>query len=98
MSNPTPTYLKIYDDFWPTRSGAIFHQFAWQVFAFNTFYKSNLLEYVKDMKIPLDRTLIGTEPLPGAPVYGYNNDGSLNLSGGKNKRRIIRYMLEQNLI
>lgn len=83
---PDLIYLEIYDDFWPDQTGAIFHQFEWQQLLSGAGYAgTNVLEIEKEFVIPVNRTLLDTQPNPGAPIYGYNGDGTLDLTGGRAK-------------
>lgn len=85
-SCPELTYLKIYDDFWPDQTGAIFHQFEWQQLLSGAgFAGTNVLQVEQEIVTPVNITLLDTQPNPGAPIYGYNADGSLDLTGGKAK-------------
>ncbi len=45
-------------------------------------YAQNILEVINDFLVPRDTVIPGTEPYAGAPVYGYNEDQSLDLTGG----------------
>lgn len=89
-NTPDPScqnYQQIYDDFWPDATGAIEHQFEWQEIA----SVAKVLEVEREFFIPLDTVVPGTELVPGASVYGYNDDGSLDLTGGKAKSYNINY-------
>lgn len=74
------SYQEIYDDFWETETEVIQHQFAWQE---ATGMKE--IELQEDFKIPLKPIFAGTEADPRSKVYGYNDDGSLDLEGGAKK-------------
>lgn len=74
-------YQQIYDDFWPDATGAIEHQFEWQELS----AANKVVEVEREFFIPLDTIVPGTELVSGASVYGYNSDGSLDLTGGKAK-------------
>ncbi len=75
-------YSGIYDDIWNNANDAILNQFAWQEFFVAA---DKVLELEKEFSIPLTTVVTGTEPDPSAPIYGYNTDGSLDLTGGKAK-------------
>lgn len=76
-------YQEIYDDLWPDRTSAIYHQFDWQEVVADAAVK--VLEGQKDFVIPKNIHIPGTDPNPCSNVYGYHRDGKLDLDGGKAK-------------
>lgn len=78
--NVTLKYQSIDSDFWPDQTGSIDHQFTFQ-----PVNSQQVLEKRNKHCIPIDRTIPSTQPNPDAPVYGYNEDGSLDLNGGRQK-------------
>lgn len=90
------TYEKIYDDFWPDQTGAILHQFTWQETDGSLglgigFAGNRVVEVEKELVTPVNRTLLDTQPSSSASVYGYNADGTLDLTGGRQKSYVANF-------
>lgn len=76
-------YEQIYDDFWDKEAEAIQHQFVWQDLIAASAMKA--VPLVKDFTIPLKPLCAARKADPRSIVYGYNDDGSLDLTGGSKK-------------
>ncbi len=78
------TYERIFEDNYSDVTNTITHQFEWQV-PYTFISGTQVLDIEREYQIPIDTFVEGTELYPDAPVYGYNDDGSLDLTGGKEK-------------
>ena len=79
----TLSYQPIFDDLWYTETDAIQHQFVWQQYIYDSAVSE--LKIVKDFTIPLKPVFPDTGADPRSKVYGYHNNGSLDLNGGFKK-------------
>lgn len=79
-NNQCIDYEKIYDDYYPNQTGAIYHQYDVPGNLENTY---PFLEIIKDSCIPFNTKKSTADP--NSRVYGYNKDGSLDLNGGERK-------------
>ncbi len=78
------TYQQIYDDNMLDVTNTIINQFVWQSDTrFNAVSPYIVPEIEKEFTIPINRTLFGTQPDARSQVYGYNDDQTLNLTGGR---------------
>ncbi len=77
------SYAPIYDSYWATEAEAIQHQFIWQDFLGGAGRKE--LEFTQDFTLSLKPKFEESKADPRSPVYGYHQDGSLDLDGGRKK-------------
>lgn len=79
-------YQQIFDDNYSDVTQTIIHQFVWQDDGrINSVAPYIVPEIEKEFVIPVNRTLFGTQPDSQSKVYGYNDDQTLDLTGGRAK-------------
>ncbi len=77
-------YKPIQDDFYDTEAEAINHQYGWQIFL-GEFSSAYQFEVHNDFTIPLKPVFKESKADKRTKVFGYHEDGKLDLDGGKKK-------------